>query len=124
MKAIHVLAIAGFPLVLCGCLYGQCMDGACSLERAALIKSIKPYMEHWTKPGMTAQSRLADWLACGGDRDGGFSYDIKTNSLPTETQAETQKRVKGNFQRCLIKHGYRYAGCDQGLFQGEPICGG
>ena len=113
-----------FSLILSLMLPGCGIGGFWMNGDPFAYKDIKPYMEHWTKPGMTAQSRLADWLACGGDRDGGFSYDIKTNSLPTETQAETQKRLKGNFQRCLIKHGYRYAGCDQGLFQGEPICGG
>ena len=52
---------------LSGCLYGQCIDGPCALERAKIIENIKPYGAHWVKEGMTREGRLHDFKQCGGD---------------------------------------------------------
>ena len=56
-----------FTINLSGCLYGQCFDGPCALERAKIIKSIKPYGAHWVKEGMSRDSRRHDFKECGGD---------------------------------------------------------
>ncbi len=60
-------ALLGIAVIikLSGCLYGQCIDGPCALERERIIRNIKPYGAHWVKEGMTRESRQSDSWACG-----------------------------------------------------------
>lgn len=62
-----------FGLILCvaslsGCLYGQCINGPCSLERRKILDSIKPYGEYWVKEGMSVAQRREDSWSCGAVR--------------------------------------------------------
>lgn len=69
---VKAWVLLGVPVLLSGCLYGQCMEGPCALERERMIKSIKPYIAYWQKEGITEESRLRDWMACGGDAQWGL----------------------------------------------------
>jgi len=39
-------------------------------------KDIKPYIAYWQKDGVTEEERLADWVACGGNENGTFSWKV------------------------------------------------
>jgi hypothetical protein len=92
---------------LSGCLYGQCMEGMCALERAAYLKSIKAYGEYWTKPGMTKGSWRADWVACGGMSNGQYSGDAPTGAI-TKMILESQERERKKLTLCMQGKGYEY----------------
>jgi len=57
---VKLLALLPLASLLSGCLYGQCIDGPCALERERMIKSIKPYLAYWQKEGMTEEGRRMD----------------------------------------------------------------
>lgn len=120
MKVLHLFWI---PLLLSGCLYGQCLDGPCALERERMIKSIKPYIAYWEKVGMTEESRLHDWVECGGHADGGFRLDRGKRKVDESTDT-FQTRLEFEFQRCMIQCGYRYTGnCSSDYMKTRPLCG-
>ena len=105
------------PLAGCG-IGGFWMTGDPSAG-----KDIKPYIAYWQKEGMTEEGRLKDWMACGGSRDGGFGINIQ-DRLPGESRAASQERQKTDFQRCLLRAGYRYTGdCSSKYMRSRPLCG-
>ena len=86
-------------------------------------KSIKAYIEYWEKPGMTTESRLRDWVACGGNKNGTFSWATR-KMLPGETEDQTGNRQAIDFQRCMLRSGYRYTGnCSSDWAKTQPSCG-
>ncbi|WP_334108806.1 hypothetical protein [Methylobacillus sp.] len=120
MKTWILLSIL---LLLSGCLYGQCLDGPCALEREKMIKSIKPYIAYWTKEEMTEESRLRDWVNCGGQENGNFSLDRKKR-LPDESSDVFRMRLEHDFERCMLRIGYRYTGnCSSEYMKSQPLCG-
>ena len=64
----NIVASMWILFILSGCLYGQCMNGPCALERERLIRNTKPYGAHWIKEGMTKEQRREDSWACGATR--------------------------------------------------------
>ena len=64
-------------------------------------KSIKAYVEYWEKPGMTQESRLKDWRACGGGSNGSFGV-VSQDRRPGESQDDAQNRQRFTFQRCML----------------------
>ena len=100
-----------------------CAGPGLTTGRDAYLKSIKPYLAYWQKEGMTEEGRLKDWMACGGSRDGGFGINIQ-DRLPGESRAASQERQKTDFQRCLLRAGYRYTGdCSSKYMRSRPLCG-
>lgn len=92
--------------------------------RDEYLKSIEPYISYWEKEGMTVESRLEDWMACGGFRNGSFGINMQ-DRLPRESQAESQNRQQTNFQRCILRAGYHYTGdCSSDWSKTRPACGG
>ncbi|HMM55832.1 MAG TPA: hypothetical protein PKC23_12525 [Candidatus Desulfobacillus sp.] len=88
-----------------------------------MIKNIKSYMEYWTKDGMTAESRVRDWVACGGQPNGNFGLDSRKR-LPGEEYSNYRTRLEFEFQRCMIRNGYRYTGnCSSEYMKARPLCG-
>ncbi|HMM55778.1 MAG TPA: hypothetical protein PKC23_12255 [Candidatus Desulfobacillus sp.] len=86
-------------------------------------KNIKSYMEYWTKDGMTAESRVRDWVACGGQPNGNFSLDSRKR-LPGEEYNAYLNRLEAEFERCMIRNGYRYTGnCSSDYMKASPLCG-
>jgi len=120
---VKLLALLPLASLLSGCLYGQCIDGPCALERERMIKSIKPYLAYWQKEGMTEEGRLKDWVACGGNERGTFSWKVK-QQLPDETDDAARTRQNFAFQRCMIRSGYHYTGdCSSKYMRSRPLCG-
>ena len=106
-RLINIVFILSLPLFLFACLYGQCIDGPCALEREAILKSIKGYGEYWTKADMTKESWRQDWVACGGMRDGGYSVGER---LPGETDDFPNSRRKSKrLGECMQAKGYTFS---------------
>lgn len=84
----------------------------CLLESVGPInRTIKPYGAHWVKEGMTRESRLADWVSCGGDRSGSFSPSIKTLSDGEGagiSREQIRRRLEAEADSCMIKLGYTF----------------
>jgi len=113
--------VACLGLLLTGC--NTTILVASGKEFSDYQKSIKPYIAYWQKEGMTEEGRLKDWMACGGSRDGGFGINIQ-DRLPGESRAASQERQKTDFQRCLLRAGYRYTGdCSSKYMRSRPLCG-
>ena len=110
----HILVI-GLILSLYGCLYGQCLDGPCALEREKIIRSIKPYIERWIKEGMSRESRIQDSISCGGSDRG---TDFSAQQLNAARQLEDKNdfaagaRLSRAYVECMKSKGYenRYTG--------------
>lgn len=67
----------------------------------------KPYRDYWVKQPMTEEGRQTDWIACGGDVDGGFSWRVK-EMLPDETNETSRLRQTSQMKECMSQYGYRY----------------
>ena len=86
-------------------------------------KSIKPYIAYWEKAGMTEEERKQDWVACGGNERGTFSWKVK-QQLPGESNETARIRQERAFERCMIRAGYHYTGnCSSEDMKSEPMCG-
>jgi len=112
MKLINSLLIALSASTLNGCLYGQCMNGPCALEHSRIVKSIKPYGAHWVKEGMTRESRIADWLQCGGAQGLSDGYEhqsgMSNNEFFKGLGVHRQK-----IRACMDEKGYNWIeNCD------------
>lgn len=125
MKRRHLgWAALCLSLLLAGCeLVFQAGTGLSGQAREDYIKSIKPYLQYWVKEGMTVDGRLRDWVACGGDPDGGFSMHVN-RMLPGETNEQARTRQSFAHQRCMLRSGYRYTGnCSSADMKARPLCG-
>ncbi len=63
LRVVAAVSVAAVFLTACGI-------GGVWLEPSNRPRSLEyPYGARWVKEGMTRESRLADWVACGGGRD-------------------------------------------------------
>ena len=115
--------VACLGLLLTGC--NTTILVASGKEFSDYQKSIKPYIAYWQKEGMTEEERLADWVACGGMKDGGFGYPLDPNArLSGESEQEFMTRLDHAFQRCMIRSDYHYTGnCSSEYMKARPLCG-
>lgn len=67
----------------------------------------KPYRDYWVKQSMTVEDRKADWIACGGNPDGGFSWRVK-KMLLGETDETSRLRQTSEMKACMSQRGYHY----------------
>lgn len=99
MKKVVILLL---PLLMSGCL----------LESVGPIdRTIKPYGAHWVKEGMTRESRISDWVSCGGDPSGSFSPSIKALTDGEKigiSREQTRKRLEVEVDSCMINLGYQF----------------
>ena len=107
MKILHIGTLLSVSVLLGGCLYGQCMNGPFALERAKMIKAIKAYGEYWVKPDMTNERWQADWVTCGGMKDGGYASDAPSGS-PTVVLINASKQKRQDLGTCMQSKGYEY----------------
>lgn len=105
MKLVNFLAICIVVSILTGCLYGQCMNGACSLERENLIRSIKPAISYWEKSGVDEVERKTDSKLCSAVHN------------PPEMNYPA-------WEKCMLGKGYKYTGeCKSEVMKKRPACG-
>ncbi len=126
MKAItRACFLTAVVVGLSGCLYGQCIDGPCALERAKKIQNIKPYGAHWVKDGMTTESRRHDLAACGSV-SGNEDVKFKDEQIQAARQAEEPNEINAYLRlrdllgQCMSELGYQpvgdlkyLGGCDE-----------
>lgn len=67
----------------------------------------KPYRDYWVKQSMTEEGRKVDWIACGGDANGGLSMHVQ-KMLRNETKETSFLRQSSDLKACLSLRGYRY----------------
>lgn len=116
MKSFYISVILGLASLLSGCLCVGCFV-------PQLPAPPKPAIENWEISETSAETRLADWQACGGDKSGNFSMDPK-DSAEEEDVLQAYKRQSAEHQRCLIRKGYRYIGhCSNDYMKSMPACG-
>jgi hypothetical protein len=114
------LAKLFITLVLASLLSG-CLCMGCFVPQ--LPPPPKPHIENWQRTETSAETRLADWQACGGHKSGDFAMDSK-NSIEGEDVLQAYKRQSAEHQRCLIRKGYRYSGhCSTVYMKSMPACG-
>jgi len=113
--------VACLGLLLTGC--NTTILVASGKEFSDYQKSIKPYIAYWQKDGVTEEERLADWVACGGNENGTFSWKVK-EQFSGESDEQTRTRQSFDFQRCVLRAGYRYTGnCSSDRAKTKPYCG-
>lgn len=116
-----ILSLMSWLLVGCELMF-QAGPGL-TTGRDEYLQSIKPYISYWQKNGMTEQSRLEDWMACGGNENGTFSWKVK-QQLPDETNEDARMRQEHAFERCMIRTDYQYVGdCSSEYMKSQPLCG-
>lgn len=111
-------------LLLAGCGIGGYSMTGMVLEKD--LKSIKPYIAYWTKDGMTIEERREDSVNCGSIRgrldEVVFSKEqIAAAHLPGETSTATYHRLRFDWQRCMLKNGYRFTGDCRVEFPDSPV---
>ncbi|MBX9800873.1 MAG: hypothetical protein K2Y13_15555 [Burkholderiaceae bacterium] len=99
---LGVLAF-GIALLLAGCGIGLGLAPRSSYD----TYNPKPYRDYWIKSSMTEEGRKVDWIACGGNAKGGFSWDMR-KMLPNETNDTSRLRQTSELKACLSQRGYRY----------------
>lgn len=115
--SVYFLLVLSFTQTGCG-IGGYWMNGDPFYK-----PDIKPYISYWTKEEMTEESRLNNWVACGGLPNGSFALDRKKR-LPEESSDIFRARLEHDFERCMLRTGYRYTGnCSSEYMKSQPLCG-
>ena len=96
-----VFAAFGIGAILAGCSLGL------APRSPDYVYHPKPYRDYWVKQSMTEEGRKADWIACGGDVDGGSSMHVK-RMLPGETNETSRLRQSSELKNCMSQRGYHY----------------
>lgn len=85
----------------------------------------KPYIEKWEKDGATSEMRDRDSEACGGGygryAPGFGEQKVKAAQRAGESDTVTYSRLHDEWQRCMLKKGYRFTG--KCYSQSSPGCG-
>lgn len=118
MKKIGVLMAASAILANSGCALGF----------VAPLDAPKPYLTTWNKVGLTREGRMQDSALCGGGYNERVVVNAQNeNAVPRsdEKYQQTDSRLFRQWQRCMIKKGYRYTGvcCDNEISRTLPACG-
>ena len=104
-SALTVLVFLG------GCLYGQCINGPCPLERQRIIKNIKPYGARWIKDGASDEQRLLDIKECGGNRvDVEFTLEQYQFFREPKDKDDIPAffRLRTAWEQCMALKGYHF----------------
>jgi hypothetical protein len=77
---------------------------------------------------MVTEERKQDWMECGGQSNGDWGPSVKkTNEEKRPDEKGTDaayERLSNEFQRCILRRGYRYTGsCDSQVMRAKPACG-
>jgi hypothetical protein len=115
MKKIILLVIALNTISISGCGIGGFHFVP---PRPGPVPS---FSDRWTKPGMTEESWLQDWMACGGSNTGHVNEFPR---VPGETDYDQHERTWNTLHRCMMSKGYRFTGdCTREWNKRRPGCG-
>jgi len=129
------LFVLGASTALTGCTFGpngicgpQTPAAYCDKEAYERLVHPKPYLDFFEKQGITVEERRHDSADCGGGNSDspGFSQSrIKSVQKSEETEQQARSRLHHEWERCMLKKGYRYTGkCyDNEISRASPVCG-
>lgn len=126
-RALTAVLMTFLTSALGGCLYGTCMNGPCALEHERIVKSIKPYLHYWEKPGATDEIRRQDSLACGTANTPYAIENVVFPSPPSGRHSDEEYRgLFYSWERCMVQRGYQFTGkCyDNEIGRRKPACAG
>jgi len=107
MKKIFFILVSGSLIfLLTGCFVSE-LGSMSGRERIEYLKSIKPYGAHWIKVGMTKESRIVDWLECGGGENLSDGYERKSGITNKEYFDGLNARRK-QIRNCMDGKGYNW----------------
>lgn len=120
----------GVALSLSALLMGCCPNGCFVLHGDAYerLAHPKPYIENWVKSGTAPDVRKQEAMDC----DSGFRFSpqfisenrVKADQGSGETESDAYRRLFYDWQRCMLKKGYRYTGyCSVEYAKEAPACG-
>ena len=122
-------------LLVSGCTIGnwricgpQTPAAYCDAKALNALLHPPSYLDLWKKPDATSEEKMADWIECGGGRDGDFNPSQQMReafSRPEDTTSiPAYHRANAEFQRCLLRRGLIWVGrCDSEWMRGRPACG-
>jgi hypothetical protein len=96
-----------FPLLLV--FLTACGIGGIWLEPSNRPRSVEyPYGARWVKEGMTRESRLADWVACGGGSDLRDGFRTNRYQEPMREYLQELEHHRLNVWSCMNSKQYLY----------------
>jgi len=116
IKQVSLITALCIAILLTGCLHFV----PTGLEPAI------PYLQYWKKSGMTVDGRREDSISCGANDDHlddvAFSKEkIAKAQFSSEASIATYHRLRFEWQRCMIKKGYRFTGDCRVEFPDSPV---
>ena len=91
---------------LTGCIRMSCMSPSCLGEETYNnLMHPKPYGAHWVKDGVTRESRLGDFVQCGGDANLRHGYGMK-NGQSTKDFFDGFNAHIDQLSNCMKDKGY------------------
>ena len=106
MKTYAALLIAMISLT--GCIRMTCMSPSCLGEETYNnLMHPKPYGARWVKEGMTRESRIMDWVACGGESDLKNHYE-RASGLTNKEFFDGLDAYQNQLWLCMKNRGYTY----------------
>jgi hypothetical protein len=119
-RFIQVNAVLWLSTILSGCGIGL------GLFPYAVNHNIKPYLQYWEKEGITSSARQSDSRECGSTLlpTARGQDDISMAREGMKHDKASYDRAMDEWQRCMIKKGYRFAGnCNSESAKEQPACG-
>ena len=112
MKTYTALLMAMISLT--GCIRMTCMSPSCLGEETYNnLMHPKPYGAHWVKDGMTRESRLSDFVQCGGGADLRENYAEWLSTIPYETYSAGKTQHIRTISDCMKSKNYAWQdSCD------------
>ena len=98
-------------------------------DKEAYARLTKPIRasHNWAKDGKNEESRLSDWIECGGTNNGDYGLLAREpgNERTTKEIQSEIKHLAHSLQRCMLKKGYIYTGqcLDTDVSRAQPACG-
>ena len=132
-RLIKFLFAISMGIALAGCTFGngricgpQTPIAYCDHEAYEKLAHPTPYLQYWKKMGVTSSGRREDSISCGANDDHldnvAFSEEkIAKARLSNEASIATYHRLRFDWQRCMIKKGYRFVGDCRVEFPDSPV---
>ena len=98
-KVFFFLFSACLIFLFSGCFVSE-LGSMSGRERIEYLNSIKPYGAHWIKEGMTRESRVADWLQCGGGAYLNDGYE-RQSGITTKAYFEGLELHRKRIRSCM-----------------------
>lgn len=101
------------PLLVSGCSIGNgriCgpLTSPANCDKVTYENLMRPYGARWVKSGMTRESRLADWVACGGGSNLGNGFRKWIQPEPWDKFWPAHQKHDADLRSCMLSKGYAY----------------